>query len=332
MTELEIPIIYSRIISSMAARTPAALREVLRGTGLDQNLGKSLGGYMSIAQYKQLLRNASSVSGDPLIALKAGTHIPLSVHGPLSIAVTSSQTLGIGLKTLAHYTKLRSPFCGIRLKQDAGNMLLLFNMQSVLGDQSEAALDFILANIGHSLPNFGCKLPVAIKLELSRPEPANARQYQQLLGCDVAFNQSRNAFVFDIEDMDIELLGANEKAFAQSVDQLRRISSSLNLSDTTEDAVLNVFIKNTGHLCTLENVAQIMLTTPRTLQRRLRAEALSFQSLRDNWLSQQARNHLEQDGLSVEVTATLLGYSDTANFRRSFKRWFGLPPRHLSKK
>jgi len=331
MNELEIPIIYSRIISSMAGRTPAAIRQVLEGTGLDDNLGKGLAGYINNAQYQQLLRNAHTVSSDALIALKAGAHAPMSVHGPLAVAATTSKTLRMAIETMAHYTKLRSPFCDISLQQEGRERLMVFNMQPVLGDQSEAALDFILATMSRSIPNLGCRLPVSFSLKLSRPEPTNAQKYKQLLGCDVAFNQTCDAFVFDEYDMDMELLGANSEEYDKSVEQLKKILFSLNLSDTTEDSVINIFVKNTGHLCTLEDVAQRMLITPRTLQRRLRAEDLSFQSLRDNWLGQQATNYLKQDKLSVEVTATLLGYSDTANFRRSFKRWFGLPPGRYTK-
>jgi len=131
--------------------------------------------------------------------------------------------------------------------------------------------------------------------------------------------------------MDIELLGASEKEHKESVEKLKKILFTFNLSDTEQDTIVNLFMKNTGHLYTLDDIAQRMLIAPRTLQRQLRAEGLSFQALRDDWLNQQAMNHLTQDNLSVEVTAVLLGYSDTANFRRSFKRWFGMPPEYYSK-
>ena len=332
MAELETPIIYGRIISAVAGRTPAAVRQVLQGTGLDHNLSKNLTGSMNNAQYERLLRNACAVSGDPLITLRAGSNVPLSVHGPLTIAATTSNTLRTAVKTLAHYTKLRSPYCSITLKQQAGKVAVVFNMQPVLGDQLNAALDFIISTVSHSIDNLGCMHPVTFKLELSRPTPDNADLYQQLLGCEVSFNQPRDALVFDDDDMDIELLGADEKEFEKSVSYLRKISSSLNLSDKTADMVVNIFIQNSGYLCTLEYAARSMHITARTLQRHLQAENWSFQALRDNWLGQQAKNHLQQDRLSVEVTATLLGYSDTANFRRSFKRWFGFPPGDCSKK
>lgn len=332
MSEIEIPIIYGRIISSMAGKTPTAIRQVLKGVGLDENPGNGQAGYINNAQYEQLLRNAQSVSGDSLVALRAGAVVPLSVHGPLAIAATTCKTLRESIETISQYTKLRSPFCDIRLQQQGKKLLMTFNMQPVLGDQSEAALDFMLSTIGCHIPNLGCRLPIAFSLSLSRPKPDNALQYKKLLGCDVIYNQPRDAFIFDECDMDIELLGADEEEYKKSVEQLKKILFSFKVSDKTEDSVINIFIKKTGYLCTLEDVAKQMLTTPRTLQRRLRSENLSFQGLRDIWLGQQAMSHLTLDKLSVEVTATLLGYSDTANFRRSFKRWFGQPPSHYTRR
>jgi len=46
----------------------------------------------------------------------------------------------------------------------------------------------------------------------------------------------------------------------------------------------------------------------------------------DDWLKQLAVQYLEAEQLSVEATATLLGYNDEANFRRAFKRWHGCSP------
>jgi len=327
-SEFNIPIIYGRIISTLAGRTSAEMQAIIAGTGLDQTEHAGSLGYMSNAQYQRLLENAIRVSSDPLIALKIGARIPPSVHGTLNEAVVSSKTLRIGIETLVNYTKLRSPFCDISLIDEGKKASLLFELQPVLGLQSISALDFIVSTINHGILNIGCKYPVTYQLALSRPAPENAALFIDILGCDVAFGQSQDAFIFNRNDMDVELLGADDVVFRKAVESLRNTLFSLEYLDSTEDSIISFFIKNRGHICTLEDVAQCMATTPRTLQRRLRCEGLSFQTLRDDWLSKQARNHLDDDGLSVEVTAALLGYSDAANFRRAFKRWFGLAPKY----
>lgn len=66
----------------------------------------------------------------------------------------------------------------------------------------------------------------------------------------------------------------------------------------------------------------------RTLQRRLRQENTRYQQMLDDWLKITALRYLSQEQLSTEVTAAMLGYSDETNFRRAFKRWYGVPPSH----
>lgn len=64
----------------------------------------------------------------------------------------------------------------------------------------------------------------------------------------------------------------------------------------------------------------------RTLARKLKEENSSFRKIRDEILSRQATSYLCDSKLSIEAIAALMNYHDGANFRRAFKRWFGLSP------
>ena len=72
----------------------------------------------------------------------------------------------------------------------------------------------------------------------------------------------------------------------------------------------------------------------RTLARKLDLEQTSFRQIRDQLLAQQASDYLRSSHLTVDAIAALLNYHDSANFRRAFKRWFGIAPvafRHAAK-
>jgi AraC-like DNA-binding protein len=79
-------------------------------------------------------------------------------------------------------------------------------------------------------------------------------------------------------------------------------------------------------LWTLNQVAARLHISARTLQRRLGSEGTNYQQVLDDWLKQLTAQYLESEKLTVEATATLLGYNDEANFRRAFKRWHGCSP------
>lgn len=75
-----------------------------------------------------------------------------------------------------------------------------------------------------------------------------------------------------------------------------------------------------------EGVAAAMFITKRTLARRLEREGCSYRQLRDEILESLASRYLCDSALTVEAVAGLLGYHDSANFRRAFKRGYGTTP------
>jgi AraC-like DNA-binding protein len=80
-----------------------------------------------------------------------------------------------------------------------------------------------------------------------------------------------------------------------------------------------------------EGIAAELFINKRTLARRLKKEGTSFRELRDEILSQQAADYLIKDDLSIDAIAMLLNYHDGSNFRRAFKRWFGMSPDEFRK-
>ena len=69
-----------------------------------------------------------------------------------------------------------------------------------------------------------------------------------------------------------------------------------------------------------------MFVSKRTLARRLEKEGDSYRAIRERLLSELAARHLRESGLTVESVATLLGYNDSAAFRKAFHRWYGQAP------
>ena len=64
----------------------------------------------------------------------------------------------------------------------------------------------------------------------------------------------------------------------------------------------------------------------RTLIRRLKQESSSYQTLLDTSRQQRALWYLCHTPYTVEDIAARLGYTDTTNFSRTFRRWFGRAP------
>jgi AraC-like DNA-binding protein len=79
---------------------------------------------------------------------------------------------------------------------------------------------------------------------------------------------------------------------------------------------------NEGHI---EGVAQKLGVTARSLQRRLKDEGASFQSMREEVRRELAQRYLDED-LAITEISFLLGFSEPSAFFRAFKRWTGITP------
>lgn len=76
----------------------------------------------------------------------------------------------------------------------------------------------------------------------------------------------------------------------------------------------------------LSNAAAALNLTPRTLIRRLDAEGVSFQTIKDGLRRDIAIRDLSQGRKSIEAISQDIGFASSANFYRAFNRWTGVTP------
>ncbi|MGR5117469.1 helix-turn-helix domain-containing protein [Vibrio astriarenae] len=77
---------------------------------------------------------------------------------------------------------------------------------------------------------------------------------------------------------------------------------------------------------TIEWFSNILGTTPRTLQRELKKQSLSFKQLKEQTRKEHATQLLATSTLPTSDVAWESGYSDLSNFNRAFKTWTGMTP------
>ena len=76
----------------------------------------------------------------------------------------------------------------------------------------------------------------------------------------------------------------------------------------------------------LEDVASLVNTSPRTLQRCLAEQNVTFSELVDEVRQECAKLLLRETDLPIGDVARKLGQTDVSNFGRCFKRWTGRSP------
>ena len=82
-----------------------------------------------------------------------------------------------------------------------------------------------------------------------------------------------------------------------------------------------------GGYPSIEDVARLLGFSPRTLQRLLHEQGVSYSDLVERCRCKSACQVLEHKVTPIQEIAATLGYADASSFARAFRRWTGKPPR-----
>ena len=128
--------------------------------------------------------------------------------------------------------------------------------------------------------------------------------------------------------------------------EILQLPVHINIPDSiktinSEQADLNIeFVKSLHQIiktytltnnASLEEIADAIGMSARTLQRRLADNGLKFNDLLSQIKFEHAKDKLRNSQSSITDIAESLGYSDTAHFTRAFHHWSGLSPTDFRK-
>ncbi len=100
----------------------------------------------------------------------------------------------------------------------------------------------------------------------------------------------------------------------------------LEESTTVAAQVERVIRRDLGRTWRVAEVAEVLGSSPRSLQRALANEGLRYSELVDQVRNEEAARLLLQSELTLTEIGYLCGFSDSAHFSRSFKRRYGQTP------
>ncbi len=109
-------------------------------------------------------------------------------------------------------------------------------------------------------------------------------------------------------------------------EQCERVLASRGPDAQMSARVRSLAMHAKGRPFSLDHIARVLHTSPRTLKRQLAAEGTTFSAIVDEDRRESAMFLLRAPGASVKDVAHRLGYANIANFTRAFHRWTGTTP------
>lgn len=284
---------------------------------------------LSVSDVDRILQAYQDIKGEDGFYLELGQSIRFDSLGAVGSMVATSSTPREALDDFAQFKDIIHPFVNFSLL-DLGDGLssIVFEPEDKepLAGKTYYAEMFLSAFVSLTKLLLG-KGPRIVEVKFTHPEPAHKDQYEAVFGPKVTFGASRNELVFHTEWLDVELSSASP--------EFRKLSSQKALSELsrlpTEDnliaRVVRCIEEHIGHsVLSMQKVADKLNTTPRTLQRRLKEEGVTYAALRDQVLYKHARRYLIETDLDMATISANLSFSEPATFNNAFKRWSGMSP------
>lgn len=317
--------IYFPILRSLLGKLGISEQQLLHNTGLtvvDTQADVSF----TAKQLNTLCANALHLSNDMQLGLKVGSQFDLPSQGIFGYALMTSSTVGDALKLLVRYNRVILPSITIELKSREGRTEVLARAEHLPLELERFYCELLYAAILNSRHILFDTPATNFQLELDYAAPADATLYEKIFGPKIRFNSDRRSLSFDDESLAAAISTANpltQDILQRECDRLLPLESHRGIVTAR---VQQELLQSGSEFPNCAAMAQKLHMSESTLQRHLTKEGCRFQQLLDKVRYRLASEYLVGTALPVAEIACLLGFSDTTNFRRSFKRWSGLTP------
>ncbi|HMN80989.1 MAG TPA: helix-turn-helix domain-containing protein, partial [Burkholderiaceae bacterium] len=166
----------------------------------------------------------------------------------------------------------------------------------------------------------------AARVSLTHTRPEDVRPYTRILRAPVLFGQLETVIEFPAADLERTRTSSDEHVIRLLRAQLTSLEAEHRMTLAEQVRHLIEVMLGRGD-CSAERVADMLSMHRKTLHRRLAREGTTYKAELEAARRDAARRLLAQKKRRVSDVAVALGYSDSVNFTRAFRRWFGVAPR-----
>ena len=280
---------------------------------------------IDVASVRRVFEVVFELTRDSSFGLEVGKHFRLPMLHALGYSLLASRTLRDFCTRLSRSFRLVSQGAEFRLVEVRGEACAVVDhIAAVTPAESEDVICGVI--VGSMREVMGDRLELR-RVELRRKAPANAaKRFEDYFRCPVEFGKPEISIVFDPALLDVPLaLGSEE--LAQLNDRVvRNYLNKFDRADIENRARSLVVAALPSGGTNKAAVARRLGVSARTLQARLGERGSSFVELTNSTRRTLACEYLEHPTISIAEIAYLVGFADTSNFCRAFKRWTGVSP------
>jgi AraC-like DNA-binding protein len=260
--------------------------------------------------------------------LALGELAPPTAHGALGVAMAASATLDEALRSLAEFggARAHSGRFRYRLAGEFGDVEFIEGFD--YGDMRLAVLEATAMQVCKMIAAVAGRTPEGMVFQFPFQPPPWAERYAACFPGGVEFSRPALCIRTPRAFLSVRCIAADPKVRAAALRECQREASEADYASLGEVAsVVRSRLAEAGDAYpSLEAMAASLAVSPRTLIRRLKEKGLSYRALVDESRTALVCWRLANTTDAIEQIAADVGYGDTSNFSRAFRRWRGMTP------
>lgn len=286
-------------------------------------------GVLEPNEVEALVEWAYRLTGRTDLGFELGQAIKLNSHDLMGYAMLSCRDLDHFMQFTSRYYHFIITLFTMKYARRSGLGEVVFSPAAVMPLRT---MHFAIEAIAVSLHTqvrllFGSE--IAYDIHLGMPAPAHAMRYASLAPARFHFDEGALPgirVVFDGELLN-RPLPMPSPTVVQQIEQRLHVLQRRPVPGGEWGAYISMLLRETqGQQLTLEEIAQRMNVSDRTIDRNLKKEGLNFRDLSQRVRVERAQELLARPGATVQQVSLQLGFRDVANFARAFRRDAGVTP------
>lgn len=255
---------------------------------------------------------------------------PVTFHA-ISLAAMASANLWDGLQQMVRFNACITNVLAFSLTKDERDAIFAISLIDGAPAPYPLVVDAVLTTTIKTCRFIQPQKPAIHYIEMGRPEPEDTSAFTGYFKAPLHWNADRYAIHFDTAYLakpsmhfNADLLKEYERMcfsyFPHGESMLIAEQVRHYLQQHLQDQNLQEKVLD------LATVAEALEISERSLQRHLTLQHTSFRHLLDQALQEEAQHLLKTTSLTIAQVAHMLGFNDSSNFSRAFKRWFKCSP------
>ena len=304
-----------------------SLTALAQTAGMADNSLHAIRDTIAASDYVSLLDAGAQLSQDAQFGLHVGERVKLGTYNVYGMILMSCKDFEQAFQQTMRYEGLAHDLGRSALVVQAD--MTEYQWHSHFPQASRHLVESVFAGI-RVFGNWfaGTALPPA-PVYFSHAAPPQLDEYHRVFGHEVHFGAALNCARFPTALLGWPVPNADVSMYPvlqHHAEQL--LHKKLAASDAGIVAQVRVAISNklAQDQARLPLIAEELLLSQRTLQRKLSEAGFSFQQILDQTRKDMAQNYLRQASFSLADIAFLLGYQEQSAFNHAFKEWTGTSP------